>query len=250
MNFIKLLAFCMYFARINVTEGDIMNLKFLTFILAMLLCVQTAFAAPFSAKAKTKRIPAGTKFSLQMISQVSTLNSQGQDFSAILITDQTADSDVILPMGSLVRGNIKMVKPARRFSRGAVLYLDFDHIVTPNGRQLPLALSMVARADMSIDGGLVNNATYKDAVVENWDKTKDITTNSVEWGNDIAEDFAGGYFRILTVPLAAIGGGLAGGAYYVGDGVADMFRRGKEYYLQKGQVLDVILTQPIDVPVL
>lgn len=227
-----------------------MRVKILALIFVLCMAVQVAVAAPFSAKAKTKRIPAGTKFSLQMLNRVSTLNTVGQDFSAIFLTDQTADSDVILPMGSLVRGNIKLIKPSRRFSRGAVLYLDFDHVVTPNGRQLPLELALTSRADMAIDGGLVKNPTYKDAVVENWQVTKDITKKSVNWGNDIAEDFAGGYFRILTVPLAAIGGGLGAGAYYVGDGIADMIRKGKEYNLEKGQIIEVILVQPIDVPVL
>ncbi len=227
-----------------------MKNKILVILMALLFASSSVLAAPFSAKAKTKRIPAGTKFSLQMISPVSTLNSQGKDFSAILITEQTTDSDVILPMGSLVRGNIKLIRPAKRFSRGAVLYLDFDHVVTPNGRQLPLSLSLAARSDMSLDGGLVNNEKYSDALAQNWEQTKDIASSATKWGNDIAEDFAGGYLRILTVPIAAIGGGIGGGAYYIGDSIADMFKKGEEYNLEKGQVIDVILTQPIDVPVL
>src|SRR5574344_1925849 len=217
-----------------------MKTKIITIILSLLIVTQCAIAAPFSAKAKTKRIPAGTKFTLQMLNSVSTYsNNTGADFSAILNTDQTADNDVILPMGSLVRGTVKNIKPARRFSRGAVLYLDFDHVVTPNGRQLPLSLSIVGRTDVSFDGGLVNNETYKDAVVENWHKTVDITKNSTQWGNDIAADVAGGYLRILTVPICAIGGGIGGGAYYVGDGIADMVKKGKQFTLNKGDVVNV-----------
>ena len=90
-------------------------MRFLTIILSLFLLVQTASAAPFNAKAKTKRIPAGTKFSLELLNPVSTsANIAGNEFTAIMITDQTADSDVILPMGSLVRGSIKKIEPAKR----------------------------------------------------------------------------------------------------------------------------------------
>ena len=228
-----------------------LNFKIFTIILALMFTVSGVFAAsPFSAKAKTKRIPAGTEFELQMMSNISTLTEAGTDFSAILLTDQKADKDVILPMGSMVRGTVKRIKPARRLSRGAVLYLDFDHVVTPNGRQIPMTLSIVGRTDVSFDGGLVNNEYYKDALVENWHNTVDITKNSTKWGNDIAQDVAGGYLRILTVPLCAIGGAIGGGAYYVGDGVVDAIKKGKEFNLSKGDTLKVILLQPIDVPVL
>jgi len=207
-------------------------------------------ASPFNAKAKTKRIPAGTEFELQMMDNVSTLTGAGADFSAILLTDQKADKDVILPMGSMVRGSIKRIKPARRLSRGAVLYLDFDHVVTPNGRQIPMTLSIVGRSDVSFDGGLVKNERYLDSLKENWRNTVDITKNSTKWGNDIAQDVAGGYLRILTVPLCAIGGAIGGGAYYVGDGVVDAIKKGNEFNLSKGDTLKVILLQPIDIPVL
>ncbi|MCI1274069.1 MAG: hypothetical protein LKG27_06530 [Clostridiaceae bacterium] len=227
------------------------KIKLLTILSIMFLAMQSSMATPFNANAKTKRIPAGTQFTLQMLNSVSTLtNTQGADFSAILLTDQKADKDVILPMGSLVRGSIKRIKPARRLSRGAILYLDFDHVVTPNGRQLPMSLTVVGRTDVSFDGGLVKNEYYKDALKENWGTTKSITKNSTKWGNDVAEDFAGGYFRILTVPICAIGGAIGGGAYYVGDGVADMVKKGKDFTLNKGDTLNVILLQPIDVPVL
>ena len=137
-------------------------MRFLTIILSLFLLVQTASAAPFNAKAKTKRIPAGTKFSLELLNPVSTsANVAGNEFTAIMITDQTADSDVILPMGSLVRGSIKKIEPAKRMSKGAVLYLDFDHVVTPNGRQLPLSLSIVGRTDMTYDGGITTTCACR-----------------------------------------------------------------------------------------
>ncbi len=224
-----------------------MKLKLFTIILSMMLLAQTAFAAPFNANAKTKRIPAGTKFQLQMLNPVSSINSVGKDFSAILMNEQMNDNDVILPSGSLVRGSIKNIVPAKRLSKGAILYLDFDHVVTPTGRQVPLSLNIVGRADMTYDGGITTTRGYGDAVKENWDRTKEITSNAVEWGNDIVNDGAAKY---VTVPLSAVGGAVGGGVYFVVDSIADLFRKGKDVQLYTNEVLNVILTEPVDVPVL
>lgn len=224
-------------------------MRFLTIILSLFLLVQTASAAPFNAKAKTKRIPAGTKFSLELLNPVSTsANVAGNEFTAIMITDQTADSDVILPMGSLVRGSIKKIEPAKRMSKGAVLYLDFDHVVTPNGRQLPLSLSVIGRTDMTYDGGITTTRGYKDALVENWHNTVDITKNATEWGGDVFDDII--VADQLMTGVGAIGGAIGGGAYYIYDGIADMIRKGKNVNLNKGDVVNVILVDPVDVPVI
>lgn len=224
-----------------------MKIKFITILLGLFLLASAAFAAPFNANAKTKRIPAGTKFKLELLAPLSTTQGAGKDFSAVLITDQTADSDVILPSGSLVRGIVKNVTPAKRFSKGAILYLDFDHVVTPNGRQLPLSLSVVGRSDMTYDGGITTTKGYGDAVKKNWERTKEITSNCVDWGSNVAND---GAVKYVTVPVGAIGGAIGGGAYFVWDSIADMIRKGEDVYIKTGEVLEVILSEPIDVPVI
>ena len=224
-----------------------MKMKIFAIILLVFLLAQCAFAAPFNAKAKTKRIPAGTKFQLQMLNPLSTVNSVGKDFSAILLTDQTADSDVILPSGSLVRGSVRDIVPAKRMSKGAILYLDFDHVVTPTGRQLPLSLNIVGRTDMTYDGGITTTKGYGDAVRQNWAKTVEITSNATEWGNDIVND---GPAKYVTVPLSAIGGAIGGGVYFVVDSIADLIRKGEDVNIYTNEVLNVILVEPVDVPVL
>jgi hypothetical protein len=225
-------------------------MRFLIVVLSLILTMQSALAAPLSANAKTKRIPAGTRFQLQLVSPLTSYSGTGAAFSAVLLRDNVAESDVILPMGSLVRGNVTKIVPAKRMSHGAVLYIDFDHVVTPNGRQLPLSLSMVGRTDLTYDGGLIGSRGYKDAIVEDWHNAVGITKGAVDWGNDTFEDFAGGYLRVITVPVAAIGGGIGGGAYYTYEIFADMIKKGKQVNLPKGTVIEVILDQPVDVPVI
>ena len=224
-------------------------MRFLTLILSLIIFTQAVQAAPFNAKAKTKRIPAGTQFELQLTEPVSSLTcADGTPFTAILITDQSADSDVILPMGSLVRGNVRRVEAAKRFTKGAVIYLDFDHVVTPNGRQLPLSMTVVNRQDLTFDGGIAGSKGYKDALVENWNNTKSITKNCTEWGGDVFDDVP--VADQLMTGIGAIGGAIGGGAYYAYDFFADMVKKGKQVYLNKGDILKVILTDPVDVPVM
>lgn len=223
-------------------------MKYLTILLSLFLFAQSVIAGPLSGKAKTKRIPAGTEFQLQLTNPVSSYNVQGTEFTAIMINDQTADTDVILPMGSLVRGTIKKVETPKRFSKGAILYLDFDHVVTPTGRQLPLSLTIVGRTDLTYDGGIAGSKGYKDALKQNWQTTKNITKSATEWGSDVFDDVPVAD-QIMT-GVGAVGGAIGGGAYYAYDFFADMIRKGKNVNLQKGDILKVILVDPVDVPVL
>lgn len=228
-----------------------MRLKILTVILSIVMFAGTALAGPFNANAKTKRIPAGTKLSLELLTPVTTVSGRsGGQFSAMILNDQTVGSDVILPAGSMVRGSISKILPSKRMSKGATLYMDFDHVVTPNGRQLPLTLSITGREDLTYDGGIINGRGFGDAFRKTMKKSGDITRNAVNWGNETFEDAAGGYFRLITVPVAAVGGALGSTGYFVYDTVGDMVRKGEEVDLRAGEVLNVILVEPVDVPVI
>ncbi len=228
-----------------------MKLKFLSVILSLMLFAGAAVAGPFSANAKTKRIPAGTKLGLQLVSPVTSVGeAAGSGFSAMILNDQAIGDDVILPAGSLVRGSINRIEAPKRMSKGAILYMDFDHVVTPNGRQLPVTLSIVGRSDMTYDGGITTTRGYGDAFRTTMKKSGDITKTAVNWGNETFEDMAGGYLRILTVPVSAIGGAVGSAGFFAYDAIANMIRKGAEVNLQPGEILHVILVDPVDVPVI
>lgn len=224
-----------------------MKNKILALVLTMMLAAQVTIAAPFNGNAKTKRIPAGTKLALKMLTPIDTgYSSKGSEFTAMLVTDQKADDDVILPMGSIVRGSIKEITPAKRMSKGPVLYLDFDHVVTPNGRQLPLSLTMVGRADLTNDGGITSTKGYLDAWKQTCKKSGQVTTKSINWGKGLTDSG----WQYVIVPVTAFGGAFGTAGYFVYDSVADAIRLGKDVQLKSEEVLNVILTEPIDVPVI
>ena len=223
-------------------------MKFLSVFFALIIFATSVFAAPFEADAKTKRIPAGTTFSLQLLSPIDTrTNVVGDYFTAVLLTEQVSGSSVVLPSGSIVRGSVSNIKVAKNFSRGATLYLDFDHVVTPSGRQLPLVMSICGITHLTADGGIYGSLGYGEAVQENWDNAKDYTTNAVDAGLATKEYLNG--LQYVATPVYAVGGAFVTAGYFVWESVADMFRKGKAVYLKQGQVLGVTLTEPIDVPV-
>jgi len=227
-------------------------MKFKLFIITLIMSLTAGFvsAATLKSNAITKRIPAGTKFTIKLLDPISTkTNKEGDYFSAVLIHDEKTPTNVILPAGSMIRGSISKVVKSKRFSRGGVIYLDFDHIVTPNGRQLPLDMIISGKVNFNFDGGLYLNKGYGEALQDNWSKTVDITVNATDYGMDLGEDVLYGAARVLTVPICALGGAIGGGAYWIGDSVADMFRKGKDVEFNQDETLTVILTQPIDVPI-
>ena len=224
-------------------------MRFLALLLTMLtLSMNMTFALPYKANAKTARIPAGTKLSLELLQTVDTYACQdGDSFNLMLLNDQKVGDKVVLPSGSVIRGCVQKVKPSRRLSRGAVLYLDFDHVVTPTGRQLPISLSVYGMRTVTYDGGIYRTLGYGQALQDNWTKTCDITKVSTNFGRRAGDVLPGSQY--ITTPLCAIGGAFGGFCYLVGDSVVDLFRRGDEVTLMKGSTLDVLLAQPIDVPI-
>lgn len=228
-----------------------MKTKILAIVMTMLITIQMGLAAPFNGNAKTKRMPAGTNLQLKMLNTINTsINTTGNSFTAMLLTDQTAgedSNDVILPAGSIIRGDIQAIEQPKRMSKGAILYINFDHVVTPNGRQLPLTLNVIGRTDMTFDGGITTTKGYGDAWKQTCSKSGKITKNSIEWGENIAKDSG---WKYVTVPVSAFGGAVGTAGYFVYDSIADMIRKGKHVNIAKDEILNVILVDPIDVPVI
>jgi len=196
----------------------------------------------------TKRLVVGTKIPLKMAEPVTTKDFEtGDMFSATVAQDVVLDHSIVLPVGTLVRGNVKEITKSKRLSKAGVLYLTFDHIVTPQGRQLPINAALSSNFKLTLDGGITTGGNYGTALVKNWEETCNIVKNSTNWGLEKGDKaFKGGKY-VLT-PLAAAGGVFFGGGYLVVDSIADLFRRGDEVIINQGQVFGIMLLSPLDVP--
>ena len=224
------------------------NIRFLIIVLLAFLLTAPSFAGAFKADARTKRIPAGTVFELEFLQPVSTFSGcEGDSFTATLKNELAAGEIIVLPQGSIVRGSISKVNTAKRFSRGAKLYLDFDHVVTPNGRQIPLDMAVCQFDKIYLDGALYKNLGYGEAIQNNYNRACEITKNATNYGLKAGDSAPG--IQYLTTPICAIGGFIGGVGYWIGDSVIDMFRKGQDVYINKGSVIAVKLLTPIDIPV-
>ena len=223
----------------------------LGFLFALFLITNNLEADAYQIQAdiKTKRIPAGTKLELEMANSVlSESLSQGDMFSAYLTRDVRTVSTMILPRGTIVRGNVSKVTESKRPYRSAVLYLNFDHVVAPNGQQLPIKAGLCEDFNLTDNGGIKGGGNYGTKVKKNWSKSGAIIKKSTKWGITSGEDlFKGG--KYLVTPFAAIGGTIAGAGYFVGVSVADLFKKGEDVYIQKGQVFNILLIEALGVPV-
>ena len=97
------------------------------------------------------------------------------------------------------------------------------------------------------DGSLYKNLGYGEAIQNNYDRAVKITKNATNYGIDVKDTHPG--LQYLTTPFCAVGGFLGGVGYFLGDSVLDMFRKGSEVNLEEGDILEVQLLNPIDVPV-
>lgn len=190
------------------------------------------------------RIPAGTTLQLEVMDPISTkIGSVGDEFSAMLKEDKLVNGRIALPAGSIIRGTINKITPSKRLSRSAVVYLTFDHVVTPTGRQIPVNAGLYNYAEITLDGGVYQGGNYGYALKQNWVNTKKIFNNTIEWGKG-----TGGNLQYLCVPVGAVGGVIGGGVYYVADDIADLFKKGNNVTIPQGKELAIMLTQPLDIP--
>jgi len=227
-----------------------MKKLFIFFILfAFATFLPSAFAYQIKADATTKRLPMGTKINLVMAESLTTAEvEEGDMFQALTTSDIKLDGKTILPKGTLVRGMVKGFDKTKLLSRSANLYLTFDHIVTPQGRQLPINAGISSGFNMKIDGGISGGGGYGCELKRNVQKTGDIIVGATNWGIEAGDEmFTGAKF--VLAPISAVAGTFGGAVYLVGDSIIDLFRYGSEVIINQGQVFDVILFEALDVPV-
>lgn len=74
------------------------------------------------------------------VSQVldGSFSMEGDEFFAEVTNEVSGDSGVIIPAGTVAHGKIKQCNGARRLGRDGSLDLDFDYLMTPDGREIPI----------------------------------------------------------------------------------------------------------------
>ncbi len=229
------------------------NIIFSVFVL-FLVCLNI-FAqgvspkSAFKAGLQSKRIAAGTIIQVRFLENLSSFQSkQGDSFTACLEEDIKLNNKTVLPAGTLMRGTVNRIKKSKRFKLPASMYIDFDHLVTPDGKQLDLSLRLV-NVQLTKDGiGLSGGGSYKTSVCDNFDDSVDFVKKSVDCGNNIGDKFLYGYPKIIITPITATGGFCASTLMFGGQSIADLFRKGNNVLIQQNQIISGKLLDPIDIP--
>jgi len=170
------------------------------------------------------------------VSQVldSSINIEGDEFFAEVTDDVKGDKGVVIPKGTVAHGKISETGDSKRLGRQAWLELDFDYLITPDGREIPIEGKM---------------STKLHPVAE----TSKIVAQDV--GYTLAGGVAGGFLALnwlgLEAAIASQGYTLAGGAAVggaIGLGMA-LIRKGGEVLIAPGDQIRVKIntTEPLPV---
>lgn len=207
--------------------------------------------APSSMQAdiKSERIPAGTTLKLLMTKAVNSYNSnQGDDFRASLLDDIRIGTRVVLPQGTMIRGSVSEVKKNAYLSRGGIMALNFDHVVTSMGKTLPINAKVVNSKYLTPEGKLSAGGGYFNACANGLEDGSDFLVKSTEYGIEKGKSTFRGYPVILTVPVgAAVGLVGAAGIFTVKSTVA-LFKKGDNVRINPNDTIDILLKEPLDVP--
>lgn len=202
-----------------------------------------------NANAATKRIDAGTILKVKLQEPIGTAHlTEGAPFTVATVDDIKEGKKIVVPQGTLIRGSLDHVSKAKRFSKGAVLGMYFDHIVSPSGKQIPLNLALCNNAYLTYDGKLSTKTNYGTAIKQNAENAKNIITKSTTWAWETGDEILGGYPKYVFAPVTAIFSTIGAGFYFVGDAIVDMIKKGDEISINQGDILYIYLVESVDMP--
>lgn len=202
------------------------------------------------ADIKTKRVPEGTVIPLKMLDPAgSNSSSAGDLFSASVSEDIKIDDTVVIPYGSVIRGAVDGAKPAGMLYKGGYVRLYFDHIVSLSGRQIPVYAAICNNEHTAFDGALSSKTTYSDAFSKTVSRTKNIAVKPVKWAWRTGDKVLKGVPKYIMAPVTAVFSGIGAGVYFIGDTIADIFKKGKNITVNQNDIIEVQLLKPVDMPV-
>ena len=170
------------------------------------------------------------------VSQVldGSLSIEGDEFFAEVTSEVKGDKGVIIPKGTIAHGKITQTMDPKRLGRPGWIKLDFDYLITPDGREIPIEGKM---------------STKLHPVKE----TAKIIAQDV--GYTAVGGVAGGFAALnwlgLEAAIASHGYTLAGGAAVggvLGLGMA-LMRKGHDVLIAPGDEIRVKINTSVPLPV-
>lgn len=225
----------------------------LTVMFIMFAAVSQSFAATgkqISANIKTKRVPAGTVIPLKVLDSLrSSEIKTGDQLDLMVAGNVKVGKLVVIPVGSVVRASVEEVSAPKMLYKGGTVRLYFDHIVSPTGRQIPFYAGICNNKYVTYDGALSSKTNYYTAFQKTTQTAKDIVVNSTSWSWDKGDELWNGSPKYVFAPVTAIVSVPVAGVYFLGDSIVNVFRKGVDMSVNQGEILQVQLLKPLDMPV-
>ncbi len=160
------------------------------------------------------------------------LSIEGDEFFAEVVSDVSGDSGVILPKGTIAHGIIKEQSGAKRLGRNGYVSLDFDYLVTPDGREIPIEGKMSTRMHPVVEAGKIvaQDVGY--------------TAAGGVVGGLIALNLFGIEAAIASQGYTVLGGAAVGGT--VGLGMS-LWRKGKDVLIAPGDEIRVKINGKVQI---
>lgn len=170
------------------------------------------------------------------VSQVldGSFSQEGDEFFAEVTSDVEGNQGVIIPTGTIAHGRIKNCSGAKRLGRDGTLDLDFDYLMTPDGREIPIEGKMSTK---------IHPLTASTKII-----ATDLGYTAVGGvvGGVVALNMFGIEAAIASQGYTVAGGAAVGGL--VGLGAA-LYRKGKEVLIAPGDEIRVKVNTSVPLPV-
>lgn len=159
---------------------------------------------------------------------------EGDEFFAEVSEDVSSDKGIIIPKGTIAHGKVQYMRDAKNLGRDGYIVMDFDYLVTPDGRQIPIQASISTKENLA-------KGTAK-AIGEHV-------------GYTLAGGVVGGFVALnllgIEAAIASQGYTLAGGAAIGGvvGLTAAIMRKGDSVLIKPGDELKIKVLSNIDMPV-
>ena len=170
------------------------------------------------------------------VSQVldASFSQEGDEFFAEVTNEVSGPTGVIIPSGTVAHGKIKQTSGARRLGRDGSIDLDFDYLITPDGREIPIEGKMSTRLHPVMAGAKIV---------------------ATDLGYTAAGGVVGGFLALnwlgIEAAIASQGYTVAGGAAVgatIGLG-ASLYRKGKDVLISPGDEIRVKINTSTPLPV-
>jgi hypothetical protein len=176
-------------------------------------------------------VTAGTTIPVSLTNRISTKSAKdGDGVYATTIFPITVDNQIVVPVGSHVRGRVMEVKKPGRVSGKGELTISFQTLVLPGGITVPIYTSL---------GGIGGAAqrTGENSVEGEGSKGRDAGTVGASTGQ-------GAVIGVIASGGKGAAIGAAGGAAAGAVGV--LLTRGEDLTLEPGTTLEIVLDRPLE----